>query len=124
MTDIFFPWLAIAALAAGAISVFWIKRSIDSVTDDTIQRLFTHILALIVSMVAIILVLIVTLPHLSCDSLSGDSFNKYTRYILIVSILALISGTAIAVKHIADVYGFKVGDDKPALKKAKKGKVK
>ena len=121
MTDTIFLAAMLAVLAVGFVSVLLIRRGMKGITDALIKRLFNHALALVVALVAVLLVLVVLLSA-SKPVIDNNSTGWSLVLILVVSMLALISGTAIDIKKIGDVYGFRVGKDEPGFKAKTKAK--
>ncbi len=121
MTSTILLVAVLAILAVGAVSVLWIRRSMKGVTDALIERLFNHVLALIIALAAVLLVLVIFLSTTE-PVMDHNGTGWALAMVLVVSMLALISGAAVDIKRIGDVYGFKVGEDRPGVKAKTKAK--
>lgn len=117
MDDAVFSIIIYVILTMGLFSMAWFRTGMKGITDKMLKDLFRYLSAL--TMVTIVF----TIGILFIEIMSASSLVYRTIIaISLVSIFALISGAALSVKKIGDVYGFNVPDTKEEEKAKKKKK--
>lgn len=107
MIDIWFMLTFAAAVIIGIMSLLWVIWGASTITDKLIRRLFRYIAALILSLMMISLMFVVWVAQYTDMNRINGSIGTTAAYAFVLAICGLMFGSALAVKKISDMYGFK-----------------
>lgn len=120
MDDLFFIVMFCLVAAIDVISIVLVYIGIRGITDKMIRSLFNYVLAMILSLASVSLLFVIWLS--SSDKLFGVDKTSIGLmvYLFIVSVFVVVLGSALAVKHTGDLYGFRIKEKIGASRSAKK----
>jgi hypothetical protein len=96
-------------VSMGMLSIAWIKKAMDRLTDPLIKDLFKNLIVLTIISIAFSMWVIISSTYAGEKDITSYQF---VISISLVAIFAAISKGALSAKKISDVYGFKVDEQK------------
>lgn len=109
MNDALFVVMLCLVTAIGVVSIALVRIGIGGITDRMIKSLFNYILALILALMAVSLLFVAWISASDNVNLDGISSGPL-MYAFLVSVFAIVVGSALAVKRTGDMYGFRIKD--------------
>ncbi len=107
MDEVIISAVAYVIVAMGIISLAWLRKANQGITDYLISRMFRYLIALSGVAIMFAVWIMISAHTMVIDELS----NRYMIALFLVIMFLLISGAALAAKRIGDLYGFAVKEE-------------